>query len=485
MSDELARMDAVGQAELVRRGEVKPSELVEAGIARLEKLNPRLNAVIHPALERARDLAAAVDPKQGAFPGVPFLMKDIGGQEAGQPCCGGMAALKRAGWTESEDSHFAARTRAAGLVSLGRTNTPELALLPTTEPDAFGATANPWNTDYSAGGSSGGASSAVAAGIVPAAHASDGGGSIRGPASKCGLVGLKPTRGRNSFGPGLGERWSGLSAEFVVSRSVRDSAALLDVTAGPMPGDPYAAAPPAEPYAESHRREPGPLRIGVMRRAPRNLEIDAECGVAMDRTISLLEGLGHRVEESHPDALDDPGSVAHYVRVVTANTARALEVTSGKVGHVLEADEVEPLTWALAEQGRGHSATQLLETLEFVHRFGRRVATWYEDGFDLLVTPTMGATPAKLGYLSSTRDEPLRAFLRSAPYGVFTLPFNLTGQPAISVPLHWTEAGLPLGSQLVAPSGREDVLLQVAAQLEAAAPWADRHPPVFAVSAPA
>jgi amidase len=246
-----------------------------------------------------------------------------------------------------------------------------------------------------------------------------------------------------------------------------------------MPGDPYAAAPPAEPFAASMQRDPGRLRIGLMRRAPRELEIDAECGAAMDHTVALLEGLGHRVEESHPDALEDPGCVAHYVRVVTANTARALEVAATKVGHSLAADEVEPLTWALAEQGRGHSATQLLETLEFVHGFGRRVAAWYAD-FDLLLTPTQGAKPARIGYLTSTREEPLRAFLRAAPYGVFTLPFNLTGQPGISLPLHWTDEGLPLGSQFVAATGREDLLFQLAAQLEAEAPWAGRRPPVFA-----
>lgn len=480
MSDELASLDAVGQAELVQKGEVSPVELVEAAIARLEKLNPRLNAVIHPCLERARDAAASTDFSGCPFPGVPFLMKDIGGQEAGQPCHGGMAALKRAGWVESEDSYFASLTRGAGLVSLGRTNTPELALLPTTEPEAYGATVNPWNPEHSAGGSSGGAAAAVAAGIVPAAHASDGGGSIRGPASKCGVVGLKPTRARNSFGPSLGERWSGLSAEFVVSRSVRDSAALLDVTAGCMPGDPYAAAPPSEPYAQAIERAPRTLRIGVMRRAPRDLEIDPECGVAMERTAALLEGLGHHVEESHPEALDDPGCVAHYVRVVTANTARALEVTGTKVGRELQRSDVEPLTWALAEQGRALSATGLIETIEFVHRFGRRMAAWWQEGFDLLLTPTQGALPAPLGMLTSTDDEPLRAFIRSAPYGVFTLPFNLTGQPGISLPLHWSESGLPLGSQLVAATGGEDLLLQVSAQLEQAAPWVDRKPPLFA-----
>ncbi|MEE8580216.1 MAG: amidase [Myxococcota bacterium] len=478
MSDELAAVDAVGQAELVRSGEISPGDLVEAAIVRLEKINPKLNAVIHPALERAR-AAAASDLPDGPFKGVPILMKDIGGQEAGAPNHGGMRFLKEAGWTEREDSYFTRKLKAAGLVSLGRTNTPELALLPTSEPEAYGATGNPWNPDHSAGGSSGGAGAAVAAGIVPAAHASDGGGSIRGPASMCGLVGLKPTRGRNSFGPGLGERWSGLACEFFVTRSVRDTAALLDVTAGPMPGDPYFAAPLARPFAEAATLAPGRLRVGFMTGAPRGLSVHAECQSAVEQTASVLEGLGHDLEEAHPSALDDPASVANYVKIVTANTARALDSWGEKVGRPVEERDVETLTWTLAEQGRQQTATDLLATLEFVHAFGRRVAAWWEGGFDLLLTATQGAPPPELGFISSTPDEPTRAFLRSAPYGVFTLPFNVTGQPAISLPLHWTEDHLPLGIQLVAPYGREDLLLQVAKQLEDEKPWAGRTPGIF------
>src|SRR5262245_45526329 len=242
MPDPFAQLDATEQAALVRRKEVSPSELVEAAIARLERLNPQLNAVIHLALERARSRAAAADLPDGPFRGVPFLMKDLGGAEAGQPNHGGMRVLKEAGWREREDSYLTQKFAAAGLVSLGRTNTPELALLPTTEPEAYGATRNPWNPRHSAGGSSGGAAAAVAAGIVPAAHASDGGGSIRGPASMCGLVGLKTTRGRTSFGPGLSERWSGFSVEFALTRSVRDAARLVDAAGGPMPGHPDFAA---------------------------------------------------------------------------------------------------------------------------------------------------------------------------------------------------------------------------------------------------
>ncbi|HEX7481470.1 MAG TPA: amidase [Polyangiales bacterium] len=477
MSDELSLLDATAQAELVRTGKLSAAELVEAAIARLSRLNPSLNAVIHPALERARQRAQSPSLAAGPLRGVPFLMKDIGGAEAGEPCHCGMRFLKDAGWRESQDSYLTQRFVAAGLISLGRTNTPELALLPTTEPEAYGATHNPWQLGFSSGGSSGGAAAAVAAGIVPAAHASDGGGSIRGPASACGLVGLKPSRGRNSFGPGLGERWSGFSAEFALTRSVRDTALLLDLTAGPMPGDPYWAPPPARPYAQEVGAPTGHLRIGLMRRGPRDVQVHPECVVAVDKTARVLESLGHRVELAHPPALDEAQSIAVYAGVVATNVARALEAWGEKVGRAVTRADVELLTWALAELGRQASGTQLLGMIEYVHGFGRRLAAFWQGGFDLLLTPTMGALPAALGELSSTPEEPLRALLRAAPYGAFTLPFNLSGQPAISLPAHVTPDGLPVGTQLVAAAGREDLLLRVASQLELAAPWAQRLPP--------
>lgn len=480
MSDDpVARLDATAQAELVRTGKASPRELVDAAIARIEKLDPELNAVIHPAFERARSQAAAGLP-DGPFRGVPFLMKDIGGDEAGEPLHAGMGFAKAAGWKATYDAYFTEKIRAAGLVSLGRTNTPELALMPTTEPVAYGPTRNPWSLEHSSGGSSGGASAAVAAGLVPAAHASDGGGSIRGPASMCALVGLKPTRGRNSFGPGLGERWSGFSAEFVVTRSVRDSAALLDVTNGPMPGDPYYAAPPATPYAESFRRDPGRLRVGLMTVGPRASDVSDDSVAAARATAHALEALGHHVEESHPAALDDPQVVAAYVNVVCCNVARALEVWGEKVGRAVETVDVEPLTWALAVRGREITGSQHLASLEFVHALGRRLADWWQGGFDLLLTPTQAQPPPRIGTLRSTAEEPLAAFLMAAPYGVYTLPFNLSGQPAISLPAHWTAEGLPVGSQLVAPYGREDLLLQVAARLEESVGWHERRPPVHA-----
>ncbi len=485
----LAYLDAVGQAELVRRGELSAAELVEAAIRRIERIDPELHAVIHTAFDDARrDVSRSV--ADAPFAGVPILMKDIGGEEAGRPLCAGLRAARDAEYTASADSHLTRKLRSAGFVSLGRTNTPELALLPTTEPEAFGATRNPWNLGHSAGGSSGGAAAAVAAGLVPVAHASDGGGSIRGPASMCGLVGLKPTRGRSSFGPGLGERWSGFSCEFVVSRTVRDSATLLDVIAGRMTGDPYAASPPAAPFAEAVDANRRGLRIGLMRHAPRDIEVHADLVAAVERTAERLEGLGHVVELAHPKALDEPDIVRLYVDVVCANVARALQSWSERLGQPVGPAGVEPMTWALAERGQGLGATQLLEALEGVHGFGRRVSEFFgadggREGFDLLLTPTQAQPPPEIGYMAQMPDNPLGPFLRAAPFGVFTLPFNLSGQPAISVPGHFTtgEAGgpsdLPVGVQLVAASGDEATLLDVAAQLERETLFSARTPPIF------
>ena len=480
MVDDLSSLDATEQAALVRRDAVSPRELVEAALARMERVNPQLNAVIHAAPERA--IAAANSPQlpDGPFRGVPFLMKDLGGAEAGAPNHCGMRFLRDAGWREREDAYLTRRFRGAGLISLGRTNTPELALLPTTEPEAYGPTRNPWSLAHSAGGSSGGAAAAVAAGIVPVAHASDGGGSIRGPASMCGLVGLKPTRGRNSFGPALGERWNGFSAEFVVSRSVRDSAALLDVTAGPMPGDPYFAPPPAKPFATAITQRPPRLRVGVLRGAPRSVETHLECLTTVDRAATLLADLGHHVEVSHPAALDEPESVLSFVTIVACNIARAVDAWGQKVGRPAGQADLEPLTWALVERGRATSASDLLAAIEYVHAYGRRLAAWWAEGFDLLVTPTQAAPPPEIGFISSTPEEPFRSFVRSAPYGVCTLPFNMSGQPAISLPLHWTHDGLPVGAQLVAAYGRDELLLAVAAQLEEAAQWSKRRAPLHA-----
>jgi len=478
---ELCRLDATEQAALVRRREVTPIELVDAAIACIEQLNPRIGAVILPAFEsaRARARQMKVDNAETApFLGVPFLMKDLGGHEAGQPFHMGMEALKRAAWREASDSYIVQRLRAAGFVILGRTNTPELGLLPTTEPAAYGPTRNPWKPTHSAGGSSGGAAAAVASGMVSVAHASDGGGSIRIPAAHCGLVGLKPTRGRSSFGPLAGERWAGFSCELVVSRTVRDTAALLDVIAGPAPGDPYFAARPSTPFPHAVTSRPGQLRVGVMSTSPSpEIPVHHDCAAAVQAVAAALAELGHAVEDAHPQAYTETDRLRMYVTVVSCNVARALEVVSDKIGHTVQADEVEPLTWALAELGRQCSAPQYIAAIDYVHSFGRRMAAWWEQGFDLLLTPTTAAPPPLLGTLQTTPDAPLEGFIRAAPFGVFTSAFNMTGQPAISLPMHWTPDGLPVGAHLVAPYGREDLLLQVSAQLEEARPWRDRGPP--------
>lgn len=480
MTKHLSLLDLTAQAELVRRGEVKPLELVEAAIERAERMEPTLHAIVSKQFERARAEAGSPELPDGPLRGVPILLKDLGAYLDGDPVYCGMKALKEADWRESGDSHFAAKLMQAGMISLGRTNTPELGLAPTTEPDAFGATSNPWKPSHSPGGSSGGSAAAVAAGVVAAAHASDGGGSIRIPANHCGLVGLKPTRGRNSFGPGLGERWAGCSCEGFVTRSVRDTAALLDVTAGAMPGDPYFAPPPQRPYAQEVGADPGRLRIGLMDVAPRAGELHPECEAAVQGAGKLLESLGHHVELSYPKALDDPEVVIAYVKIVGANIAFALDAWGRKIGREIGEDDVEPLTWAIAQESRKHSGPDYVATVAREHLHGRNLAAWWEEGFDLLLTPTCAAPPPALGYLATDPENPLASYLKSAPFGAYTLHFNLSGQPGISLPLHWSEDGLPVGVHLVAGYGREDLLIRVASQIERAEPWAAKLPPVHA-----
>ncbi len=486
--DEFSRLDAVAQAALVRSRQVRPSELVAAAVRRIESANPQLNAVIAPALDVAMEEARRLDrtftdfdETSPPFVGVPILMKDLGGQEAGRPLHMGVRALRQAQWIEPANSYLTERLRGAGAVSLGRTNTPELGLMPTTEPLAYGPSHNPWNLEHSPGGSSGGASAAVAAGLVPVAHASDGGGSIRIPAAHTGLVGLKPTRGRNSFGPGAGERWGGFSCELIVSHSVRDTAAFLDVCHGPMPGDPYYAEPPGRPYAAQLGLPVRPLRIGLMTRAPGDaFPVHPDCVAAAQAAAKALAGLGHVVEERHPEALDDPGNIRSFVTIVACSVARSLDVIAGKLGRALVPDDVEPLTWTVGELGRATPVTSYLEAVEAAHTLGRRLAAWWGEGFDLLLTPTTAQPAPRLGELAAgATEEPLALWAKAAPYGCFTSPFNQSGQPGISLPLYCGSSGLPTGAHLVATYGREDLLLRVAAQLEQAVPWKERRAPGF------
>ena len=477
-------IDATEQARMVRDGEVSPVELVDDAIGRLEQLNPQLNAVIHPLLDEAREAAAGTLP-DGPFRGVPFLVKDLSCYMEGVAVHEGMRALRDAGYRADHDMWLTRRFRAAGFVILGRTNTPELGILPTTEPVAYGPTHNPWDLGHSPGGSSGGSAAAVAAGIVAAAHANDGGGSIRIPASHCGLVGLKPSRGRVSLAPDFGEVLGGLVIELAVTHSVRDAAAILDAVHGPAPGDPYAAPTPVRRYSEEVGADPGRLRVGMTTTPPGGqFNAHPDCAAAAQAAARLLEQLGHNVQESHPHELDDPEQIASFLVRWTAGVDWNLKYWSAAIGREIGRDDVEPCTWALAEQGRTHSAGDLLRAFERAQASTRRIASWWADeGFDLLLTPTCAEPPPRLGEFEAPADNPAAPIIRAIPFGTFTAGFNTTGQPAISLPLHHTDGGLPVGVQLVAAYGREDLLLRVAAQIEQARPWADRRPRVHASTA--
>jgi amidase len=472
LADETRWLDATAQAALVRAGEVKPVELVDAAIERIERLNPALNAVIHPLFDKARRAAEGELP-DGPFRGVPFGLKDLYAGSEGDPICNGNAALRAAGTRADADTTLVARYRAAGLVFVGRTNTPEFGSLPTTEPVAFGPTHNPWDLTRSPGGSSGGSAAAVAAGLIPAAHASDGGGSIRIPASCCGLVGLKVTQGRMSLGPAGDE--SGLGVQHVVTRSVRDCAALLDATCGPAPGDMVVAPAPARPYADEVGAEPGPLRIGVLAHNPRG-DLDPECERAVREAATMLEALGHHVTDEWPAPLADEGFGARFGALWAVNMAMAAARTGALVGRDLGPDDMEPVNWAMVEAAEGAKAVDYAGVLATIVPYRRAMAAWWASGFDLLLTPTIAVTPWKLGVLANDSASPLGPSIAGGRFVPFTPPFNTTGQPAISLPLHQS-GGLPVGIQLVAAYGREDVLIRLASQLEAAHPWADRHPP--------
>ena len=487
MGDELASLDATAQADLVRRGDTTPLELVDAAIARIEALDPELNAVVLRRFDVAREEARQPVDTSVPFCGVPFLTKDLRCPTAGEPLTDGMRLLKDAGWKSPWTAALAQRFRRAGLVNLGRTNSPELGLVPTTEPVAWGPTRNPWDLSRSSGGSSGGSAAAVAAGLVPAAHGSDGGGSIRIPASACGLVGLKPSRGRVSLAPATAELSTFLSVQFALTRTVRDAAALLDVCAGPEVGDPLVAPPAGQPYVDSFRTPPARLRIGLMTDAPGGAApVHPDCVTAAENAARLLETLGHTVERAHPDALDDPERALLFGAVWGVSAASALTTWGEALGRAVTADDVEPGTWAMAEIGRGISAVDYVASLNRIQEWSRRMAAWWQPaddtapGFDLLLTPTLAEPPAPLGTFASVPDEPLKGSLRAGPYTPFTPPINLTGQPAISLPLHWSGEGLPIGVHFVADYAREDLLLALAAQLEETAPWSERRPPLHA-----
>src|SRR6266702_2574015 len=434
MSDELAFLDATAQAELVRQRKASPRELVDAAIARIERVNPKLNAVIIQRFEKARAEAAAPDLPAGPFRGVPFLLKDLICHSAGDPYHAGMRLLRELGWVERYDTHLAARFRAAGFVFLGRTNVPELGPAPTTEPLAYGPTRNPWDTSRSPGGSSGGSAAAVAAGMVAVAHANDGGGSIRIPASECGLVGLKPTRGRVSQGPLTGEAWAGGVADGAVTRTVRDAAGLLDAISNRMPGEPYYPPPLPGPLVREVGADPGRLRIGVLDRPGAEGYLDdPQCRAAVAGAARLLESLGHHLEESAPAAMFEPEFLRHFSTVIAADTEATFQGFEELLGRPIGEDEIERRNAAYRRIGRKLSAVDYLDSRAWFGTWARGMADWWED-HDLLVTPTVGAPPPELGWFTAAGpDHEGERVISFIPY---TAQFNMTGQPAITLPLH-------------------------------------------------
>ena len=480
MGDELAALDARAQAALVRDGEATTSELVEAAISRIEALDGQLGSVICERFDAARSEAAG-ELADGPFRGVPILVKDLGaGHVEGMPYHLGNRALRDAGYRSSGDSWLVERLREAGFVILGKTNVPELGFSCTTEPDAYPPSRNPWDTSRSPAGSSGGSAAAVAAGLVPVATASDGGGSIRMPAAVCGLVGLKPSRGRVSTGPQFGEGGAARSVAHVVARTVGDSAALLDVLAGERPGDPVVAPPPRRPFSEEVGQDPGPLRVGVCTSGliPDG-EPDAWVAAAAIGAAETLEDLGHHVEIALPDALTSGDERAlSIITVHAASVAAEVDAVARWIGRDVGPDDVESRTWQHAELGRTFSGPAYASAVADAIGWSRAVHQWWADGFDLLLTPTVATPAAPLGELTWSDDPDAEAGI--VRFTQYTPAFNWTGQPAISLPLGESEEGLPIGVQLVAAYGREDLLLQVAGQLEEACPWANRRPAVHA-----
>src|SRR5215213_11928423 len=468
---------AVGIAAAVRSGQVAPAEVLEQHLERIAALDGRLGAFRLLRTEEVRAEARALEQRGdlGGLPlaGVPVAVKD-NVDVAGCPTRNGSAATSPE--PAAADDELVRRLREAGALVVGKTSVPDLCLWPSTESEAFGASRNPWSLDHTPGGSSGGAAAAVAAGMVPAAHASDGGGSIRIPASACGLVGLKVSRGRTSLAPAGDE--SGLTVQHAVTRSVRDTAAILDATAGAGPGDMAVAPPPARPWLEEVGADPGRLRIGLLSTSPAG-ELHPECREAALGAGRLLESLGHHVEESHPAALDHPEETGRTFLARWSTGARTAMIAAGRLaGRELGEDDVEPPTWVMASIGDATSGVDLALALAASAAYTRELASWWAGGFDLLVSPVLGEPPWPLGDLVVARGEdPVPLMQRTTTLVPFTTHFNISGQPAISLPLHWTPDGLPVGVQLVAAYGREDLLIQVASQLEAAAPWADRRPP--------
>ena len=468
-------VDGVGQAGLVASGKVSALELLDAAIERTTELNPPINAINITWFEHAREIAKKFksNSKQ-KFGGVPFILKDLGAPYAGQHMSNGNIALKNAKYIAPVNSLLVQRFIDAGLIIFGRSNSPEFGSVPVTEPLAWGPTRNPWDLSKSSGGSSGGSAAAVAAGIVPMAHASDGGGSIRIPAACCGLIGLKTSQGRISLAP-FGDE-ANFSVHFAVTRTVRDAAALLDEVHGPGVGDRVIAPTPTRPYISEVGADPGKLRIGFIDHHLAGEKIDNECVQAVRDTCKLLESLGHSVENSWPSALDDKQASGKFTAMWSTNMSVGINALSLMLGRETTKDDVELMNWTMAEYAKSKTATDYAQAVYASMIYRRTMQQWWADGFDLLVTPTTAQLPLPIGTICNMPDDPLAALRIAGNWIPLTPAFNTSGQPAISVPLQWTKEGIPVGVQLVAAYGREDLLIRVASQLETAQPWAHRTP---------
>ena len=467
---EYSEHDATGLAELIRTGQVSAEEVQNAARAAIESVNQELNALVGDLFDAPLGANAG-----GPFAGVPFAIKDLVLHAEGIPQRIG-SRLLGSGVTHPEDSALMRRFREAGLAAMGVTATPEFGFGATTESVANGPTLNPWDTSRSPGGSSGGSAALVAARALPIAHASDGGGSIRIPASCCGLVGLKPSQGRITHGPDRDE--SGLSVQHCVSRTVRDTAALLDATRGPGIGDTVIAPAPTRPYVEELGADPGRLRIGILDHHPHGGPVDAEVVGATQSVATLLETLGHHVEAGWPKALEDSTFGSKFGALWSTNMGLSQRRFEELLGRPLKEDEFEPMNRVQADFAKHLTAVDYGLALSAVTQYRRAVQSWWHDGWDLLLTPTVAEVPIPLGTIVNDPEHPMSPMERAGQFVAFTPPFNASGQPAISLPLEWTAKGLPVGVQLVAAYGREDVLIRVASQLERAKPWVHRTPDV-------
>ncbi len=468
---DLAFMPAIEQAGLIRAKELSPVDLVGEYARRIEELDPTINAyvtlVLDRALEQAREAEARVgtDEDLPPFHGVPIAIKDLT-ETAGIRTT--YSTKSAAELVPDVDAHVVKRIKRAGFIILGKTNTPEFGFPPVTESELNGICRNPWDTDRTPGGSSGGAAAALAAGMMPVAHGSDGGGSVRIPASCCGLFGIKPARGRISMGPMLGEAAQGLATSGALGRTVRDAAALLDVMSGYETGDPYWAPEPERPFVDEVGTDPGPLRIGLSTQTANGVPVDPICVEAVQDAARLLESLGHRVEEASPEVGDADEVTGSFITLFQSSTS----LWQG----LIDLETVEPLTRALAENNAGTSATEYVNAVVALHALSRKVVAFWDD-YDLLLTPTLAMPPVPVGWIFEEED-PWAQLIRCGMFVPFTPPFNITGQPAVSVPLFWSGEGLPIGVQLAGRPADEATLIRVSAQLEEARPWADRRPPL-------